>query len=959
MRSEKPLTAQQRRARFEFFEERLAMSAQPLNDLTPDAALGIPLEQHYAELTSAPGLELPVFQVERIEQVEQLLGSDVGPVAAGVADDLTGVTGVRANYGLTGKGQTVAVIDSGIAYDHRALGGGFGQGYRVVGGWDFAENDANPYDDGPAGFHGTHVAGIVGSSDATYRGVASGVDLVALRVFDDQGNGNFGWVEQALQWVHQNRSTFANPITTVNLSLGTSWNSDAPPNWAMLEDEFAQLKQDGILISVSAGNSFQSFNAPGLSYPAASSYVIPVSSVDNNGAFSSFSQRNSRVIAAPGRSIVSTVPDYVTGSDGVPNDFAAASGTSMAAPYLAGASALVREAMQIVGMNNVTQDTIYNHLRSTADVFFDAATNANYFRLNVGNAINALIPADDYGGTANTAFAVGTLNSTANLRGLIGNVQDQDFFTFTAGRNGTASFGVRGQFELAANVQLVGGGGTLKDNVLSFNVVSGQSYTVSLGTTKGIGTYDAMFKLDAVADTGPADLGAISFRQVVDQSVAGEKVFNVTASRAGLLTVETAFSQANGDINLEIYDAQNKLVASSRGTKDSERVDVTAAKGQAFRVRIVGTNADVDVRLTNLVTVSTNAAIVGGTAGDDQFTFATGTNHTVTVNGVAYSFAAKTIKRVTLAGEGGRDSLVATGTSGNESVTLKADGGNMKTSTYELVSTGMENTRVDAGTGRDVVYLYDSKGNDSLEARPTSVVLKGDDGSYLNQADGFDYAYIYASSGTDTAKLYDSAGNDRFDATSTYGLLQSTNAYYNYAQGFDVCTAYASGGTDAAYFIDSKGDDRFQATDTKASMTDSKGTYANSAEGFDTVYAYSRNGGNDSAILFDSAGNDTFTGAAKAGQMRGNDGKYCNYAEGFKNLEARAVNGGTDTAAINDVAATDKILGVGKDLTISRSSGKSTLSGFAKIVATSAAKVTATADIRAIDFVFQKVGRWK
>ena len=51
----------------------------------------------------------------------------------------------------------ITLIDTGIAYDHLALGGGFGTSFRVVGGWDFAENDADPYDDAPAGFHGTHV----------------------------------------------------------------------------------------------------------------------------------------------------------------------------------------------------------------------------------------------------------------------------------------------------------------------------------------------------------------------------------------------------------------------------------------------------------------------------------------------------------------------------------------------------------------------------------------------------------------------------------------------------------------------------------------------------------------------------------------------------------------------------------------------------------------------------------
>ena len=54
-----------------------------------------------------------------------------------IAHDLTGLSAVRDEYGLTGSGQTVAVIDTGIAYDHPALGGGSGAAYRVVGGYDF------------------------------------------------------------------------------------------------------------------------------------------------------------------------------------------------------------------------------------------------------------------------------------------------------------------------------------------------------------------------------------------------------------------------------------------------------------------------------------------------------------------------------------------------------------------------------------------------------------------------------------------------------------------------------------------------------------------------------------------------------------------------------------------------------------------------------------------------------
>ena len=109
---------------------------------------------------------------------------------------------LREQFGWDGSGQTAVIIDTGIASDHVTLlptdgsnvdGFGFGPGYRVVGGWDFAENDALPYDDGPSGYHGTHVASVLGGyveGSSQYAGIAPGADLIALRVFDDQGQSN-------------------------------------------------------------------------------------------------------------------------------------------------------------------------------------------------------------------------------------------------------------------------------------------------------------------------------------------------------------------------------------------------------------------------------------------------------------------------------------------------------------------------------------------------------------------------------------------------------------------------------------------------------------------------------------------------------------------------------------------------------------------------------------------------
>ncbi|MBI2479580.1 MAG: S8 family serine peptidase, partial [Planctomycetia bacterium] len=482
------------------------MTAQPIAGV----AVGMEqqLQQHYSELAPAEVVN-PIgdFQLEKIADERVSDHASAVSAAANGVHDLTGVNYVFGNYGFSGQGQTVAIIDSGIAWDHVALGGGLGSGYRVVGGYDFAEGDADPYDDGPSGFHGTHVAGIVGSSDAAHRGVASGVDLVGLRVFDDNGEGYFSLVEEALQWVHVHRNDFENPITTVNLSLGTTWNSDSVPSWSTLEDEFAQLEADGIFIAVSAGNSFSSYNAAGLSYPAASPYVVPVGSIDNNGAISGFSQRNDRILAAPGQNITSTLPDHVFGADGNPNDFGTSSGTSMAAPYVAGASVLVRQAMQFVGIQNITQDRIYDQLRNTASIVYDAVTSANYHLINLEAAIKSLMPSDDFGSTSGTARLLGNLSGSSSFAGVIGTVSDADYFTFTAGQTGRATFSFDTTHELKLDAKIVGGSGSFTGKTLAFDVVAGRAYTFALTTTGGVGRYSASISLASAGSGSRASGG--------------------------------------------------------------------------------------------------------------------------------------------------------------------------------------------------------------------------------------------------------------------------------------------------------------------------------------------------------------------------------------------------------------------------------------------------------------------
>jgi len=294
--------------------------------------------------------------------------------------------------GLSGDGQTVVVIDSGIAYNHLALTGQF------VGGWDFSEQDYDPFDDPSSqSGHGSKVAGILSADDSVRPGIAPGADIISLRVYDDNGQLFVSRVEEALNWVIANRDTFTNPITTVNLSMSAEWNDTVLPLWAPFEYELRTLEEAGVFVAVSAGNGFQDYGTPGLSYPAASPHVVPVMSIDANGELSEFSQRHPSAIAARGSSLLSTIPDHLGNNNGQGDDWAPANGTSFAAPQIAGASMLIREAMQNLGMTNINREVIYDHMLATSVEFFDDATQQNYRRIDLDAALLALsdtIPGD-------------------------------------------------------------------------------------------------------------------------------------------------------------------------------------------------------------------------------------------------------------------------------------------------------------------------------------------------------------------------------------------------------------------------------------------------------------------------------------------------------------------------------------------------------------------------------------
>jgi len=307
-------------------------------------------------------------------------------------------------YNLTGKGVTVAVLDSGID-EHADLSG------RIVAAVSFVPGNNNP---GDLFGHGTHVAGIIGGNGAsssgsqyshTFYGIARKANLVNVRVLNGLGQTNVSTVVSALGWVVANKSKYN--IRVVNLSMdhavGESYTTD--PMCQAVEKAW----KAGIVVVASAGNDGRQngFKVPysndnegyGTSYgsigcPGNDPYVITVGAMkalDNNrnhDTIATYSSRGpSRLdfvlkpdIVAAGDKVVSlrrplSVAELTSLTNIVPtsayykhapllgsSSYFKMSGTSMSTPVVAGAVALLLEANP-----SLSPDTVKLRLMATAD----------------------------------------------------------------------------------------------------------------------------------------------------------------------------------------------------------------------------------------------------------------------------------------------------------------------------------------------------------------------------------------------------------------------------------------------------------------------------------------------------------------------------------------------------------------------------------------------------------------
>ncbi|MFF3458842.1 S8 family serine peptidase [Streptomyces sp. NPDC002730] len=232
--------------------------------------------------------------------------------------------------GYDGQGTKVAVLDTGADAEHPDLKG------RIAASKNFTDSGT---DDDRQG-HGTHTISTVGGSGAASggrkKGVAPGAELLNGKVLNDGGSGAASWIIAGMQWAVDSKAD------VVSMSLGSPEPTDCTDPMSVAAEELA--RNEGTLFVIAAGNSGPSLNT--VSSPGCAPSVLTVGAVDRDDSTASFSSRGPAPythtlkpeIAAPGVAISAAA----AGGRGV-YAYRSMSGTSMATPHVAGATAIVKQ----------------------------------------------------------------------------------------------------------------------------------------------------------------------------------------------------------------------------------------------------------------------------------------------------------------------------------------------------------------------------------------------------------------------------------------------------------------------------------------------------------------------------------------------------------------------------------------------------------------------------------------
>lgn len=512
--------------------------------------------------------------------------------------------------GFTGSDSVVVgIIDEGYQYTHSDLAGNAGKnpgevagngidddlnGYvDDVYGWDFDSNNNTVYD-GTGDDHGTHVAGTIGGQGGNGTGVAGvnwDVNLLSAKFLGANG----GTTANAIKAVDY----FTDLKTRHGLNLVATNNSWGGGGFSQgLYDAIARANTANIFFVAAAGNSTTST----LSYPAGYDLpnVISVASIDSNGGLSSFSNFSSTWVdlAAPGGGIYSTLPG---------NTYGTYSGTSMAAPHVTGALALMRSAYPTATMNQLKQALLDSVVQTTSL----AGKTVTGGRLDTNGALMRLSQLVDPNAPTYAISAPSAVNEGSSLTFRVNttNVATSKQLYWRMGGNGITTADFVGLASLQGTITVDASGSAVFTTTVAADLTSEGNesliydlFTDSALTNRATGTQVVIN--DTSKPSGVTLWGTTRADTITgsngDDRLAGVSSTGTTATAMGAGQIDTLTGQAGADVF---------LLGDSRGVFYDDRIAGNLGSGDYARINDFVSGIDklqVKAGTSYLYTVSTS-----------------------------------------------------------------------------------------------------------------------------------------------------------------------------------------------------------------------------------------------------------------------------------------------------------------------------------------------------------------
>ena len=416
----------------------------------------------------------------------------------------------------------------------------------------------------------------------------------------------------------------------------------------------------------------------------------------------------------------------------------------------------------------------------------------------------------------------------------------------------------------------------------------------------------------------PVELGEVDFTRLESLDPSSEDLwFRLETAHDGWLTVQAIAELTAEELTIRVFEPTTLAVPVATSTLQDgrPRLDYGVQQGQTYLLQVTGTASDAGLLVANLVHEADGVVTVHGTAGDDLFRFEAAASREISINEVAYHYEDAEVSTVEFVGGDGRDEAWLYDSAGDE--TLEAwpnrasftNGAGDGETDFAVQVSGIEGLLGYATRGgTDSAIFHGSEGGDKLKSYEDSVRLRAKDSSYALR--GKKFATIVADAGDggkDLAVFNGTDGDETFTYLGADGSATVEGEQRNHsAVGFASVTARAGGdGNDVAHFTDIPGtttdaDDVFYFRSHKTQLVGAEVKIT--VRAFDQVYANASESGFDVARIYDTTGDDHLEvegSTARLYRRVGDDLELLYEVVAFERAKCYST-GGNDTTDVQD-----------------------------------------------------------